>query len=85
MIWQDVAIMGAQWIFVWALVPALQARSKPPLITSLFTSIGLVLMGVAFITPPLTLYLSSVACFAAATCWFLLFKQRLSQIRGQRP
>lgn len=78
MIWQDVGIMVANFVFAPALIVSIIKKAKYPLGTSLPTALALTLMFVCFITSKY--YLSAFAVTLTATCWYILLFRR-----GDKP
>jgi len=77
MIWQDLVMGIGAWMFSIALIPAIRSNSKPPVSTSLLTAGILSTYVVCMATLGLTL--SAVSTGATATCWWVLFVQKLKK------
>jgi len=77
--WQDWIFTIGSLIFVLALIPAIKAKEKPPVKTSLST--GLVLLAFVCCYISLELWLSVISGSLTATCWFILFIQK---IKGEK-
>ncbi len=80
MIWQDMAIAGANVVFSLALIPQVfygfkRKRGLMTIATSLPSFMGLYVMSIAFFT--LSLHFAAVFSFINATFWLTFFIQRL--------
>lgn len=69
-IWQDVGLMVAGFVFAPALVTLIVKRIKLPLRTSLPTAIALTAIVTFHIT--LELYLAATSVGLTAICWYIL-------------
>ncbi len=74
MIWQDVVLFIGQWFFALALIPALRAKSKPPLATSIPT--GSILLVFAGTYASLGLWSGAVAASVVGVLWLVLAVQK---------
>jgi type VI protein secretion system component VasF len=74
MLWQDYILTIGSLVFSIALVPAIIAREKPPLSTSVPTFFFLYLF--CFIYATLHLWMSSFTSALTATLWLILAIQR---------
>ena len=81
MSWQDIVLSAGSWIFVIALTPAIRAKEKPPLSTSLMTGTILVVFAVTYAT--LALWLSVVSTGLVAAAWFTLAIQKIWYNKGE--
>ena len=75
MIWQDYIIFGGQLILWLAVIPMLRSENKPPVLTSLSATIGLVLLVISFVT--LGLWASTIITAISAGSWLALMIQRI--------
>lgn len=75
MIWQDIVFTVGSFIFSVALIPAIRAKEKPPLKTSLSTFLVLLAFVACYIS--LGFWVSAIFGSLTALCWFILFMQRL--------
>jgi hypothetical protein len=75
MTWQDILLTTWAWIFIIALIPAIRAKAKPPAATSLLTAIVLLIFAACYAS--LGLYISAISGSITATCWTILFFQKL--------
>lgn len=75
--WQDYVISGGQWLFILALLPALRAKEKPPVFTSLLTAAIVSSFSYAFAT--LALVMSTFSSAIVAVMWYLLAYQKWRQ------
>jgi hypothetical protein len=73
--WQDVILTGAQLIFVVSLIPAIiDPRQKPPLLTSIPTTVGLIATTFAYAS--LSLWWSALVAGFLTAAWGILAFQR---------
>lgn len=73
--WQDLLIMSVQWVFAVALLAViLNKTQKPPLWSSIFTSIGL--FAIAFALGTLELWLATISATVNAIEWGIIAYQR---------
>jgi len=79
MLWQDWVFSVGTWVFAIALVPAIRAKEKPPLKTSIPTAFFLYLFAVTYFT--LSLRLSAFSSFLTATAWSVLALQKYRQLK----
>lgn len=77
MLWQDYILTIGSIVFSVALVPAVLAREKPPLSTSVPTFFFLYLF--SFVYTTLNLWLSALTAGITATLWLILAIQRYRQ------
>ncbi|OGE78978.1 MAG: hypothetical protein A2751_00750 [Candidatus Doudnabacteria bacterium RIFCSPHIGHO2_01_FULL_46_14] len=82
MAWQDIVLSVGSWIFVIALIPAIRAKEKPPLATSLMT--GVILVVYVFTYASLSLWLSVFSTGLVAAAWLVLAGQRYMTSRKNR-
>ncbi len=75
MTWQDWVFAIGSFIFSLALVPAIRAKEKPPIKTSLSTFVVLCAFLICYAS--LGYWLSIVSGGLTAICWFILFMQKL--------
>lgn len=69
LIWQDALITAWQFGFCFTILPMLRARAgRPPLLTSIPTGIGLLMIAFAFAT--LGLFLAAISAGVSAILWF---------------
>lgn len=74
MVWQDIVLMVAGFVFIPALAVSIIKGAKYPLLTSLPTAIALTGISISYIT--LGLYLGGISCSLTAICWFILVVRR---------
>jgi hypothetical protein len=79
MLWQDYVLTIGSLVFSIALVPAVMAKEKPPLSTSVPTFFFLYLF--SFIYSTLFLWLSAVTSALTATLWLILAIQKYKSSR----
>lgn len=77
MIWQDYVFAIGAIVFIFALMPTVRGKSKPPLITSITTSIVLFVYSYNYLT--LKLWFAMVTTAATATQWAVLAFQKYQQ------
>lgn len=75
--WQDLAITVASIVMSFSLIPAIRDSQKPPLKTSIPTTVGLDVIALSFLS--LGLYLSFAITEITATLWLILAMQRTKQ------
>ena len=75
LIWQDVVLSVGQLVFAVALVPAIRAKEKPPLITSVMSGLVLATFAVAFAT--LGLWFSAATVAVVSVLWLVVAYQTL--------
>ncbi len=82
--WQDLLIAGVQTFFCVNLIPMIRAGAgkHTPLFSSVTTAVGLVIMGVAFLTIPL--FYSAFTCSLIALTWGVMAYQRIAHLRAQK-
>lgn len=80
MLWQDYILTIGSVVFSVALVPAVMAKEKPPLSTSVPTFFFLYLF--SFVYTTLSLWLSAMTAGITATLWLILAIQRYRQQRS---
>ena len=73
--WQDWVFAIGSFIFSVALIPAIRAKEKPPISTSLSTSLLLFAFAACYVS--LGYWLSVISGSLTALCWFILFMQKL--------
>jgi uncharacterized membrane protein len=74
MLWQDYVLTIGSLVFSIALVPAVMAKEKPPLSTSVPTFFFLYLF--SFVYSTLSLWLATCTSALTATLWFILAFQK---------
>lgn len=74
MIWQDVAMMVAGFVFAPALIISIKKKTKYPLGTSLPTALALTVLTICVAS--LHLSLAAIADGLTAICWFVLVFRR---------
>ena len=74
MIWQDLVLMLGGFGFSAALIPAVRAKEKPPLLTSCMTASILTSFALVYLT--LGLWLAFIAGSITAGMWWTLFFQK---------
>ena len=74
MSWQDIVFTVGSFIFTIALIPAIKSKDKPPIKTSLTTSLVLFAFVVCYVS--LGFYVSAISGGLTAICWFILFLQK---------
>lgn len=74
MIWQDITLAIAGFVFVPALTVSIIKKAKYPIWTSLPTAIALTAFVVCYIT--LELYLAALSTSLTAACWYILVSRR---------
>jgi len=74
MIWQDVAMMVAGFIFAPALIVSIVKKTTYPLGTSIPTALALTIMVISTFT--LGLHLTALAIGLTTICWCILVFQR---------
>lgn len=74
MVWQDIAMMVAGFVFAPALIVSIKKETKYPLGTSLPTALALTLLTICVAS--LGLYLAALADGITAVCWFILVARR---------
>lgn len=79
MIWQDIGIMVIQWAFFLALLPTVWSKDKPPLSTSVVTS--LLLLALAFIFSTLHFWNSMASTLFVALAWVIIGFQKYRIIK----
>ena len=77
LIWQDVVLSVGQLIFAVAMIPAIRAKEKPPLITSSMFGLVLATFAVAFST--LSLWFSAVTVAVVSGLWLVIAYQTLQR------
>ena len=75
--WQDVLIMAGGFVLAGALIPALRAKAKPPIVTSLLMAVVLGSYCVAFAT--LGLWLAAFSLGLQVIIWSILLIYKLRQ------
>ena len=73
-VWQDYALAIGQWIMAISLIPMLFAKEKPPLWTSVPTSVILFVFGFTYFT--LSLWWATVSGISAGILWLILVVQK---------
>ena len=79
MLWQDVVLAVGQIVFIFALLPMVRAKQKPPLFSCLIH--GLVLGSFGIVFASLALWFSALAVFAVSGMWFYIGWQRYAKQR----
>jgi len=79
MIWQDYTIATASVAFSIGLIPAVRKVEKPPIETSLVTSLGMTALCVCYAT--LSLWFSLAVGVITTTLWYVLFFQKFRMRR----
>lgn len=79
MMWQDYALSILGILLTVAAVPSLFAKTKPSVITSAPVAVLLSLIGFTQLT--LGLYLTAVTTFGTSAMWYVLWTQRLKQLK----
>ncbi len=79
--WQDYVISAGQFVFALAMIPTIRSASKPALISSVITALGLSIFAVCFAT--LSLWLSVAGTGVGAFTWWIVAAQTFR--RGMRP
>ena len=79
--WQDWVIMTGQWIMGVALIPAVFAKEKPPLKTSIPTAIFMMVFSFTFST--LGFWGSTASSFFGGVLWVILAVQKYRITRKQ--
>jgi hypothetical protein len=74
MLWQDYVLTAGSLVFSIALVPAVLAKDKPPLSTSVPTFFFLYLF--AFVYSTLSLWISMCTTILTGTLWLILALQK---------
>jgi hypothetical protein len=75
--WQDIVLTLGQFIFIVALIPALNHNHKPPFTTSVINTLVLFLYVVVYIT--LSLWFTALMTLGLGICWFVLAWQKKSK------
>lgn len=80
--WQDYVIAIGQWFFVVSLIPAIRAKGKPPLFTSVSTGVILITFGFTFGT--MGMWNSCIATTTVGLMWEAIAIQTvLGRSRGK--
>jgi hypothetical protein len=79
MLWQDYVLTIGSIVFAVALIPAIVAKEKPPLSTSVPTFFFLYLFSFVYLT--LHLWLSTVTTLITGSMWLILAIQQSRVIR----
>lgn len=79
--WQDIVLMVVGFTFAPSLVASILKRSKYPLLTSIPTFVGLLVMVGVYIT--LDLYLAAISTGLTAFCWSLLVVIKIEGMEGK--
>lgn len=77
MVWQDTAFFIGTWIFIISLIPMLRSKEKPPLKTSIPTS--LTVYAFVYVHATLGLWLTAFVTFLIAIVWTILAIQKYKQ------
>lgn len=72
--WQDWIITIGQALFIVALVPAVLAKEKPPLLTSLLSAAVLFVFGIVYIT--LSFWFAALSTTGTGVLWAILAFQK---------
>jgi len=78
-VWQDYVLMAANVVFCLTVVPMLFAREKPPLWTSIPTTVVLWVIGATYLT--LQFWFATATLFIVGTEWSVLAYQKWQQPR----
>lgn len=73
-VWQDIVLMAAGFVFAPALFVSIVRKVKYPLATSLPTAIALTIFVVCYAT--LDLFLAAWSTGLTAACWYILVIRR---------
>ena len=73
MTWQDLVFAGGQFFFIFALVPAVLSRTKPPLSTSVVTGGVLYVFAATYAT--MDFWLSATSAAVVASLWAVIAVQ----------
>lgn len=79
MLWQDYVLTAGSIVFSVALIPAIKAKGKPPLSTSVPTFFFLYLF--SFVYATLSLWISTTTTAITGTMWLILAGQKYMQMR----